>query len=377
MKQCVYCGKSIIDDAVLCVNCGKMQNEYKPVGNSKQKSCPYCGNQCFNDAVLCISCGKPLKLNVQEKEKPLIFILESIFAFLGLINTIVLGNIMSWNRKELNSWVTSITFFAVVLVLSFVKTTSPKSIEKNTIGIISLIYKAMYWTAFINCLLYCIRAEAWELLIVPMLGSIICIIDCVLKKDKLFLSKTNNKTISYIFLLLAGVCFVVCAVNCAVVVFGNCKDLVNNSNYFIIDIIIILLDEAPYLLAYLLLFFGCLHKGGNIINITGICLLMYGAINDIVIILNEYFVSEMYTLLFISILEFALFILLLLCIMLYNSSQKIIKFILLGVSLITVLVSLIGFFTGKVSLFCCVEMLGFLLFTLSLLFNKTKLTIVN
>ncbi len=90
MKICQYCSAEINEQAILCVNCGKMltENSASPVQNS-MKVCPNCGNECHKDAIICVNCGHGFESNEKNlslsKKKITSIDNQKLFAILAAV----------------------------------------------------------------------------------------------------------------------------------------------------------------------------------------------------------------------------------------------------------------------------------------------------
>ena len=64
MKYCKHCGNQLMDDAVVCVNCGGQVdggNSVAHLQNSGTKFCSHCGKEVLKEAVICPACGCSVK----------------------------------------------------------------------------------------------------------------------------------------------------------------------------------------------------------------------------------------------------------------------------------------------------------------------------
>lgn len=59
MKYCVHCGQEMLDEAVVCVKCGRdtTSNMRNNSTDKCQKYCGHCGAEVYSDAVVCLKCG--------------------------------------------------------------------------------------------------------------------------------------------------------------------------------------------------------------------------------------------------------------------------------------------------------------------------------
>lgn len=58
MKYCQKCGKEIMDEAIICPNCGCAVENNSPIPKTKStKFCQKCGKEIMEEAVICPGCG--------------------------------------------------------------------------------------------------------------------------------------------------------------------------------------------------------------------------------------------------------------------------------------------------------------------------------
>jgi len=67
MKYCVHCGQEMLDEAVVCVKCGRntTNSTTKNGTDNCSKYCARCGAEIYSDAVVCLNCG----CSVQQPKK--------------------------------------------------------------------------------------------------------------------------------------------------------------------------------------------------------------------------------------------------------------------------------------------------------------------
>ena len=93
MKYCKNCGKELMDDAVVCVNCGCQAETIRPIStlqNSGTKFCSHCGKELLKEAVICTGCGCSVKESapVQNVKVSGLAVAAKVFF---IISTVVMG----------------------------------------------------------------------------------------------------------------------------------------------------------------------------------------------------------------------------------------------------------------------------------------------
>ena len=95
MKYCPYCGKQLLNEAVLCVGCGCNVRHVRGLATSQTtKFCNYCGVETLKDAVVCPKCGCLLAKssgNVLQIMTKILLVLSGVVVLLGAIVMLILA----------------------------------------------------------------------------------------------------------------------------------------------------------------------------------------------------------------------------------------------------------------------------------------------
>lgn len=82
MKYCTKCGAELLDDAVVCPNCGCKAN------NNKTKYCTHCGAPVDENASVCIKCGCAVENNQDNSDRNTLGMIAKVFM---IISCVVMG----------------------------------------------------------------------------------------------------------------------------------------------------------------------------------------------------------------------------------------------------------------------------------------------
>ncbi len=89
MKYCQKCGKEMLEEAVVCTNCGCSVAEQLNGGMSPTKFCQTCGKEIHSEAVVCPGCGcsvsKDVKVAAGEEASIGLCFLSFFLPLVGLI----------------------------------------------------------------------------------------------------------------------------------------------------------------------------------------------------------------------------------------------------------------------------------------------------